>query len=105
MTDTSREAVERLADWIQGSGIVREKTSPLFDAPATLRALLDRAERAEAGIAAAVAEEREANAVIADEWQKEAYRMPCAGLSGDWMEGFNDGAEATAAAIRARGTP
>lgn len=60
-------------------------------------ALLDRAERAEAGIAAAVAAEREACAAIATRNAEDRRKHPAPAWAGD--------AEAIAASIRARGTP
>lgn len=41
---------------------------------------------------------REAEAA-ARGWAAEAYRMPCGGLSADWMDGFENGAIAAANAV------
>jgi len=75
--DYSREACERLAGWIETSGIIPERNSALAEAPALilgLRAALDAAEREK------------------DEAHKQGY-----------CEGYEDGEKAAATTHHARG--
>lgn len=118
MTYTSRKRVEDMA-------VFHDMSAALYDIPeesglramhsavaATLRALLDRAERAEAGIAAAAAAEREACALVAEKIIRDVYNS--AFIEGSKEHTSRRGgipwSDSTArrvggAAIRARGTP
>lgn len=45
--------------------------------------------------------ERERCAKIANDCEAERFRLPCGGLTDEWLEGFEAGCQFVAAAIRA----